>query len=329
MQKHYPFLEGLAWALTHFKAPDLLKWSALMTASNIFFAVVERFSGASIVDSAIQLLAAPRALDFSQFSQGWAIAMLAALVSLYISARAMISAMSISRIKTAGPPEFLGWLWLQIYKTGINALCWYDRKLLAPTVVFGVVAMAAYALSQLAGGAYWNGAGAGFALTAGGWLFGISLLALFFAVLSWEIAFLVHYTRTSFSVYMFLEGNREVRHVVKKSHDMVVGRTLEVFLAQIFAMLVLLIPIIAGYLIAVAGIGMVAGGDFASGAFLFLVAMAFAVFVIALQQALSANIYGFFGKGKTSKVAKKIRAKKSGHKKTKKKRKKARHRRKA
>jgi len=283
MPSQYPFIDGLRWSWSNFRAPDLLKWSALLTLANIAFSVLERASGYSLVKYFLAGFT-PGAIPFGfdYFFISWLIMFSALLVSLFISARAMMSAMAVTKVKTAKSVSFLGWAWMQAWKTVINFSCWYDRKLLAP----------AAALAFLA-------------LIAGYMPFGYSGIIAFaifcLAVFAWLMAALIHSARTSFAVYMFLEGERDSIKVVENSDRMVRGRTVEVFLAQMLAMAALLIPLFLVNLLTGIGVGFIFSGTsvaipYDAGLALFLAGFALSVFTLALQQALSANIWAFFKK---------------------------------
>lgn len=279
MPKNYPFISGFSFALKNFRAKDLLYWSFWLALVNIGGAIVEHASGYSFWNYALSNLGKAE-FDFSYLLISWSITFAALLVSLYVSARAMMSAMRISKVKTAKGIDFLKWVWLQIYKLALNLACWYDKKLLLPAVVLAAFAGAAYVVFPD----------------------GISILAafpiFFLAVLAWEAAFMIHATRTSFSVYMFLEGEKSAGKVVKKSDGMVKGQTVEVFAAQLFAMAALLIPLLAINYLTGEGIGKIAGADLVLASAMFAIAAILSIFTLALQQALSANIWAFFEKAK-------------------------------
>ncbi|GEM_PF-4541372 len=291
MAKHYPFLQGFSFALANFRKNDLLYWSFWLTVVNIAGAIVEKVSGYSFWNYIMTNLGKPNA-DISYLLISWLITFAVLLVSMYVSARAMMSAMKISKVKTAKGIDFLKWVWLQIYKLLLNAVCWYDKKLLLPAIGLGALAAAVY-----------------FAVP-GDFAFIIAFPVFFLAVLAWDAAFLIHVVRTSFSVYMFLEGEKSAGKVVRNSDKLVKGQTVEVFAAQLLAMLALLIPLLiinfaTGEAVGKIGAGIKAyamggiagaGGEFAIAAIGIVFVAVLSVFTLALQQAISANIWAFFGK---------------------------------
>lgn len=298
MAKNYPFIEGLRFSAGKFRTPGLLYWSAWLTAANIGFSIVEKLSGHSFFSYLSALLGGEgEKFGFRYLFVSYSILLCAILVSMYISARAMIAAMETAKLKTARPPDFLKWLWLQFYKLGINFSCYYEKKLLIPAASLAAFAALVRIFSpMLFGGraaAFCMQEGVCFRFDLGGMMFAF---AIFFAVLAYDAAVIIHATRTSFSVYMFLEGKRDTKKVVRQSDSLVRGQTEEVFAAQLLAMLALLGPLLAINYITGRGIDAVAGGDFALSFAVLAFAFAISIATLAVQQALSAHIWAFFRK---------------------------------
>lgn len=291
MPAQYPFLDGLRWSIGNFRSNELLKWSAALTLANIGFSVVERVSGYSLLKAILAFAErGGKYFDFNYFFVSWLIMMGALLVSLYITARAIMSAMEVSKVKTAKKVRFGAWVWMQACKTLINVTCWYDKKLLIPAGIFALLAIATpyiFGINEV---------------TIVGVLFFSGIFA-FLAVIAWFAAMIVHFVRTSFAVYMFLEGEKGSVKVVEESDRMVRGKTVEVFLAQLLAFFALLIPLLIVYLLTGMGVELIFSKfaivvQYDAGLALFFAGFALSVFTLALQQALSANIWAFFRKGR-------------------------------
>ena len=58
------------------------------------------------------------------------------IAGLWLVPRFMLAAMRAADMKTAKAPGIIDWVHLAIRKFLVNAACWYDKKLLIPTVVF-------------------------------------------------------------------------------------------------------------------------------------------------------------------------------------------------
>jgi len=279
----YNVLGGLGISYKKFADKYLIGMSALyMVVSLLFLGAIAAFVG-------IPLLEAGFAYNFNlglDAMAGIAVgAILLGLATMFLSMRVMRKGMQLAGVSVAKMPKLIDWVMLSIRMYVVNISCWYDKRLLAPTVAAVLLGIAAV----LAGAA-----GLGFALIGVG-------------IFAWLLAVYAHKLRTCFSYYMMLAGMGKENVLPSKSHSAIQGNTFEVFLAsyllgQVVSFAMNIVQAIAMLLLFALGAIIVAGG-FGEGvilgivAILMLVVVVFLVLIEAFTMVYMAGVFAFFVKG--------------------------------
>jgi len=224
-----------------FREIDVLKWSAavfgvvvltvimqLVGYVIIFASMKDGLSAFANSDNDLSLMIPRLAVDM--FS-----AAVAGLLLFFIMPRLMGASMRAVGLKTAEQPSYINWIVLNARRFFLDLLCWYDRRLITPAAVLLVVASLSFGISIVVG----MGSAAYLPLSI------LGMLSFMLFVFAWMIAVYVHSIRTEFGFYMYLRGDGKEGDMPKKSYDLVVGQTFEVFLARLGLGVLLMIGICA------------------------------------------------------------------------------------
>lgn len=302
MGKYYDVIAGMRLAFEKSKGRELLKWSA-----GYFFA--EMILVAAYLAILI-LTIAGRGDESMPFTPIWfmqqgleGIYRLATIaLGLYFVPRIVGAALATAGMKQK-VPSIIDWAIFSLKRALIDLACWYDKKLLVPAGVFFAVGVLALLLAV-----------AGVATEAMGVL---AFLAAVFGFIAWIIAIMVHSIRTRFSLFMRVRGDREGDGTIRKSYDLVLGQTVEVFMAFvifwfiifIFAIVALVLAIIAGMaavLIISALPEIVAVGATLAGVLAVLLAfVVLSIWMQAYEKTFEADVFKFYEKNGTA-TAKKV-----------------------
>ena len=286
MGKYYDVMAGLKYAWSRFRDKDLLKWAVFYDVGMIVASILDMIIAAVV----FMLIFGVKIDDFLKMGANFP--SISLLAGLWLLPRFMMAAMRASDMKTIGNVGIIDWAHLSIRKFLVNIVCWYDRKLLVPAVVFLVLAgIFAFVVPSM----------------------GIAIVALALFMVSWIIAMVVHTIRVNFADFMYLRGDGGVTKMPRKSYDLVTGQTFEVFLAHLaFAIVYILAAIVIGIgmiLIAfIPCIGIIVD---------ILLAIVLIIAVSTFAEVYMVDMFRFFAGGKTSSPVKKMPAKASSSKKKK------------
>lgn len=222
-KKEFDIFELMKKAFAEFRDRDLwIKTAGSMIVPLVAFAAVAVLFGTPAIYfwskdesgklAAIAILAIGTALGFG----------VAVVLGAYVWSLSAKRAMEIAKVKTIAPKP-IDVVLLGVKQIFVNAFCWYDKKLLAPTVGLVCVSVLFFIL------AYFQNSSENTQLAALGMVAGFGMLSL--AFIAYIIAVNVHAYRTFFALNYYLAGEGAALDMPRKSYDMVNGQTLEVFIS--------------------------------------------------------------------------------------------------
>lgn len=287
MNRYYDGMKGIRFSLINLFDKDVFRWTfaqiviTLITMA-ISFAVIipsswEVITGDGLIGK--ELMFVMPLLDIVST----VVEIVSFFVLLYVAIRLMFASMNVVKRKgLAQTPPFLDWLILNFRLIIVNILCLYDMNMLFPAISIFVFSVSMLFLGVMFAYPFFSLA----ALT-----FGLPL-----AIVAWLVAFTIHYLRTRFAAYMLVRGDGKESRLPKRSYDMVLGRTWQVFCAMLVGYLALLLFYVPISFISVfvSVIMLQAGLGIASIVTLIIMILSAWVLSIAFWNIYAADMFYFF-----------------------------------
>jgi hypothetical protein len=223
MRKYYDGIQGIVFTLKNLFDGEVLKWTLVQITITIMSIVLSVIPSLFIIIpgevSAQQWSLQQMNMQIFNQMYGFVIQITSFLITLYVAIRLMFSSMNVIKHKKIGKnPLFIDWLVLNIRLAIVNTMCIYNMRMLIPASALLALSIIAFITSLLT-------------KSLESAIFG--LMCLLVAIISWLIAFIIHYLRTRFAAYMLVRGDGKESVLPKMSYEKVVGKTWQVFCAML------------------------------------------------------------------------------------------------
>ncbi len=265
MSRYYDFGRGLNYAISKFTDSEILKYSAFVALITLIAGLSEMF------------VAENPLLYMGIYFVGFA------LLLFYVVPRFVRKTMELIGIKVGKFPSLVDWFVMNIRMVFVNLFCWYDKKLLTPTIICLVLAVLVLVLAITSIIEYELGAI-------------ISFVIIMLMVVAWSIASTIHSIRTGFAQYLFLGKEMNESEALKMSHNIIKGQTFQAFLPQIMISLIVAIPIL---IIVIASVILIGQNNLVINVLTFL----WTIPTVAIAMVFVADMYKFFFENTKTNVA--------------------------
>ncbi|MFA5108123.1 MAG: hypothetical protein WC492_01155 [Candidatus Micrarchaeia archaeon] len=266
---YFDIIGGIKFAISQVGNMEMLKLGALYA----FLAIIPSYGMAMITGSS-------RYAPYSQattISPGASMAVLAlGLVAVvlglfnffYVLPRIMRTAIKANGMGVPQKvPGVVEWFMLHLRLFAVDITCWYDKKLLIPTVVLLIIGIvAAFTFVE------------------------VGILFFMIAIFAWIIAMIIHGIRTTFSQYLLLRGDGHEGQMPRKSFDTIKGQTVEVFIPQfVFGVIAFVVAMVIVFATVFTSMIPVVGTTIE-----YIVMFALEAVMIAIGTSYMANMFKFF-----------------------------------
>ncbi len=266
MGKYYDAINGLKLAWERFRNPELLKWAA---AYGIF---------SFIVGAVFSMLNAKGAKPQDAVALIFGICLAGLLVfipaSAYLYMKLIPAALGACKIPVSKKTKYFEFVVLMIRAFLAGIVSWYDLRLLA-------LPIAGIAL-------YFMGLGAAAAMPV---LALPAILAAYALVIAYAI---IASTRIGFAVYLYFTEGPPESGKPKKSHALVQGQTLEVFLAHLAVAIATTLPLVAISVLIRMVQSVLGWGQLGRLALDLVILIPITIVASAIQYAYAADVFGFY-----------------------------------